>query len=199
MRGNVQRHWHILACAEPPQCLKLVHGRRITGCTRSGGSCSTQFCFRPMTAKATRRYDPRAIKRGTESDGSTPSSGRVPLLDASRHYPPEAPDTWLQLKFQSACSKCCSQDPQIWLYKADMLMRSEAGFGGVMSVPQKLKWKTRLVQHGFPDRSFDIEFWQEQGDEAIFSAAWEMVVLAEETNHGRKPRLQRTATTLKRV
>lgn len=85
------------------------------------------------------------------------------------------------------------------LEKADMLMRSEVGFGGVMSVPQNSKWTTRLVQRGFPDRSFDIEFWQEQGDEAIFSAAWEMVVLAEETNHGRKPRLQRTATTLKRV
>jgi hypothetical protein len=27
----------------------------------------------------------------------------------------------------------------------------------------------------FPDRSFDIEFWQVQGDEAIFAAAWEMV------------------------
>jgi hypothetical protein len=47
--------------------------------------------------------------------------------------------------------------------------------------------------------SFDIEFWQEQGDEAIFAAAWEMVELAEEISHGRKPRLQRTATTLKRI
>jgi len=55
------------------------------------------------------------------------------------------------------------------------------------------------VERGFPDRSFDIEFWQEQGDEAIFSAAWEMVELAEETRHGGKPRLQRTATTLKRI
>jgi len=55
------------------------------------------------------------------------------------------------------------------------------------------------VERGFPDRSFDIEFWQEQGDEAIFAAAWEMVELAEEINHGRKPALQRTATTLKRV
>ena len=52
-------------------------------------------------------------------------------------------------------------------------------------------WKTRLVKGGFPDRSFDIEFWQEQGDEAIFAAAWEMVELAEEVNHGRKPTLQR--------
>jgi hypothetical protein len=29
-------------------------------------------------------------------------------------------------------------------------------------------WKTRLVEGHFPDRSFDVEFWQEQGDEAIF-------------------------------
>jgi hypothetical protein len=56
-----------------------------------------------------------------------------------------------------------------------------------MNIPQNSNWKTRLVQGAFPDRSFDIEFWQEQGDEAIFAAAWEMVELAEETNHGRKP------------
>jgi hypothetical protein len=48
-----------------------------------------------------------------------------------------------------------------------------------MGIPQNSRWKTRLLQGSFPDRSFDIEFWQEQGDEAIFSAAWEMVVLAE--------------------
>jgi hypothetical protein len=60
-------------------------------------------------------------------------------------------------------------------------------------------WKTRLVEGGFPDRTFDVWFWQEQGDEAIFSAAWEMVELAEEVNNGRKPTLQRTATALKRI
>ena len=58
-------------------------------------------------------------------------------------------------------------------------------------------WKTRLVEGEFPDRSFDIQFWQEQGDEAIFSAAWEMVELAEELRHGRKPTFQRTITVLK--
>jgi hypothetical protein len=58
------------------------------------------------------------------------------------------------------------------------------------------KWKTRLVEGRFPDRDFDIEFWQEQGTEAIFSAAWEMVELAEEIKHGRKPTLQRTVTHL---
>jgi hypothetical protein len=55
------------------------------------------------------------------------------------------------------------------------------------------------VKGGFPDRSFDIEFWQEQGDETIFAAAWEMVELGEEIVHGRKPTLQRTITNLKRI
>jgi predicted nucleotidyltransferase len=55
-------------------------------------------------------------------------------------------------------------------------------------------WKTRIVRGGFPDRNFDIEFWQEQGDEAIFRAAWDMVVMAEEFKYGREPRLQRTVT-----
>jgi predicted nucleotidyltransferase len=65
-----------------------------------------------------------------------------------------------------------------------------------MSTPQNSTWKTRLVERGFPDRSFDIEFWQEQGDEAIFAAAWEMVELAEEIRHGRKPTLQRLLQVL---
>lgn len=49
----------------------------------------------------------------------------------------------------------------------------------------------------FPDRSFDIEFWQEQGDEAIFAAAWELVELAEEFRIGKKPTFARTSTALK--
>jgi hypothetical protein len=68
-----------------------------------------------------------------------------------------------------------------------------------MSIPKNSGWKTRLVEGEFPDRSFDIEFWQAQGDEAIFAAAWELVELAEEASHGRKPTLQRTVTTLKRI
>ena len=68
-----------------------------------------------------------------------------------------------------------------------------------MSTAGKSEWKTRLVEHEFPDRSFDIEFWQAQRDEAIFAAAWELVELAEEFSHGRKPTLQRAATTLKRI
>ncbi len=66
-----------------------------------------------------------------------------------------------------------------------------------MNHEQKTAWKTRLVKGGFPDREFDIAFWQEQGDDAIFRAAWDMVELAEEMKHGRKPTFQRTVTTLK--
>jgi len=66
-------------------------------------------------------------------------------------------------------------------------------------IPHKPAWKTRLVQGGFPDRQFDIEFWQEQGHEAIFAAAWELVELAEEMKHGRKPTLQKNVTALKRI
>ena len=81
----------------------------------------------------------------------------------------------------------------------DILIMLKAIFVIVMGSPQHSDWKTRLVKGNFPDRSFDVEFWQEQGDEAIFAAAWEMVELAEEVSHGRSPRLQRTATTLKRI
>ena len=39
---------------------------------------------------------------------------------------------------------------------------------------------SRVVRGGFPDRQFDVDFWQQQGDEAIFAAAREMVGLAQE-------------------
>lgn len=57
----------------------------------------------------------------------------------------------------------------------------------------------RQVKGRFPDREFDVEFWQDQGDEAIFRAAWEMVELAERLKHDREPTLQRTVTSLKRL
>jgi hypothetical protein len=66
-----------------------------------------------------------------------------------------------------------------------------------MSDSHDSNWKTRLVDGGFPNCSFDIEFWQEQGDEAIFSAAWEMVELSEELRTGNKPVFQKTVTLLK--
>jgi hypothetical protein len=64
---------------------------------------------------------------------------------------------------------------------------------------QPLKWRTRLVQGHPPDREFDIDFWQEQGDEAIFRAAWELVELAEEVKYGRKPAFQRSVTQLRKT
>ncbi len=70
--------------------------------------------------------------------------------------------------------------------------------GGTNALRRK-KWKTRLGCGGFPDRSFDVEFWQAQGDDAIFRAAWELVELAEQVKHGRKSVLQRTVTKLIRV
>jgi predicted nucleotidyltransferase len=39
---------------------------------------------------------------------------------------------------------------------------------------------SRVVRGGFPDRQFDVDFWQRQGDDAIFEAAWQMVGLAQE-------------------
>lgn len=39
---------------------------------------------------------------------------------------------------------------------------------------------SRIVRGGFPDRQFDVDFWQQQGDDAIFEAAWDMVGLAQE-------------------
>jgi hypothetical protein len=39
---------------------------------------------------------------------------------------------------------------------------------------------SRVVRGMFPDRQFDVDFWQQQGDEAIFEAAWELVGLAAE-------------------
>lgn len=66
-------------------------------------------------------------------------------------------------------------------------------------IPRNSVWKTRLVKGAFPDRSFDIEFWQEQGDEAIFAAAWELIELSEALRLGQKPTLERTVTTLKKT
>ena len=48
--------------------------------------------------------------------------------------------------------------------------RKSDGFKGEnIFIPRNSVWKTRLVEGSFPDRSFDIAFWQEQGDEAIIT------------------------------
>lgn len=47
---------------------------------------------------------------------------------------------------------------------------------------------------GDEEGRFDVEFWQRQGDQAIFEAALDMILdyLAIKQGHADKPRLQRT-------
>jgi len=47
---------------------------------------------------------------------------------------------------------------------------------------------------GDNEKRFDIEFWQRQGDQAIFAAALDMIIdyLMIRYGHADKPRLQRT-------
>ncbi len=57
---------------------------------------------------------------------------------------------------------------------------------------QKIKESYRRIDD--EDNRFDIEFWQAQGDQAIFEAALEMIqdYLIVRYGHADKPRLQRT-------
>lgn len=50
------------------------------------------------------------------------------------------------------------------------------------------------------DRSFDIEFWQSQDDNARFDAAWELVLFAHELNGQTEDelRLQRSIESVER-
>ena len=56
----------------------------------------------------------------------------------------------------------------------------------------------RLVRLKDADRSFDIEFWQRLGPEAIFKAAWELV---EHAYAGKNVdlRLQRSVASFRRL
>lgn len=49
------------------------------------------------------------------------------------------------------------------------------------------KWRSQVVRGRFPDRTFDVVFWQEQGDENIFDAAWEMVELTAQVKGSSAP------------
>jgi hypothetical protein len=49
------------------------------------------------------------------------------------------------------------------------------------------------------DRSFDIEFWQRQGDAAIFNAAWELVEFYLRQNNINESRLQRDIVHFQRT
>jgi hypothetical protein len=54
--------------------------------------------------------------------------------------------------------------------------------------------KERYQRIGDDTDSFDIEFWQSQGDQAIFKAALEMILdyLTIRYGHADEPRLQRS-------
>lgn len=73
---------------------------------------------------------------------------------------------------------------------------SESAMGS--GTQKESEFRTRVVRGRPADRQFDIEFWQGQGDEAIFAAAWEMIWIVEESRHGAKPTFQRTVTQVKR-
>lgn len=96
--------------------------------------------------------------------------------------------------FDSSTTGVSEGSSRVGHFDPDILIILKTILRANMSRPQNSAWRTRLVEGGFPDRSFDIEFWQEHGDEAIFAAAWELVELAEEVRNGRKPTLQRTVT-----
>ena len=49
------------------------------------------------------------------------------------------------------------------------------------------------------DRSFDVEFWQRQGDAAIFDAAWELVEFYLQENKIYESRLQRDIVHFQRI
>ena len=54
---------------------------------------------------------------------------------------------------------------------------------------------------GDPDDRFDIDFWQSQGDLAIFQAARQLVLDAQilKNGHADEPRLQRTVESFHRL
>lgn len=67
------------------------------------------------------------------------------------------------------------------------------------NMPER-RFKTRLIRRDEDDGSFDREFWQGLGHEAIFAAAWEMVAEVDliRGGDGRQPRLQRSVHRLQR-
>lgn len=68
-------------------------------------------------------------------------------------------------------------------------------------MPEKRRNITaRFVRRDEDDRSFDREFWQQQGHEARFAAAWEMVAEVQlfRGQDGNEPRLQRSVQNIQR-
>jgi hypothetical protein len=69
----------------------------------------------------------------------------------------------------------------------------------VSSEPENRFIMERVGKVGETDRSFDREFWQRQGPEAIFAAAWEMAVEAWRWKNqcDGEPEFQRSVESLK--
>ena len=65
----------------------------------------------------------------------------------------------------------------------------------------KRKMVTRLINIKDNDRSFDLEFWQQAGEEARFAAAWQMVLdmHAIRGDEDGQSRLQRSVENIERL
>jgi hypothetical protein len=69
-----------------------------------------------------------------------------------------------------------------------------------MAAMTRKNFQERLVRRDQDDGSFDREFWSQQGAEARFAAAWEMVAEAElfKGKDARESRLQRSVQHIQR-
>lgn len=72
------------------------------------------------------------------------------------------------------------------------IKRSETG-GGQLTM---MRFGRNIAEM---DKSFDLEYWQRQGDAAIFSAAWEMVEFYLREKNINECRLQRTVENFQRT
>lgn len=72
------------------------------------------------------------------------------------------------------------------------IKRSETG-GGQLTM---MRFGRNIAEM---DKSFDLEYWQRQGDAAIFSAAWEMVEFYLREKNINESRLQRTVENFQRT
>jgi hypothetical protein len=65
----------------------------------------------------------------------------------------------------------------------------------------KRKMTARLIRIKDDDRSYDLEFWQQAGEQARFAAAWQMVLdmKAIRGEDGRQSRLQISVENIERL
>ena len=82
------------------------------------------------------------------------------------------------------------------------LRRKQVNYEGNYAKIRWMKKKvvmSRVVRGKFPDRSFDLEFWEKIGTAGKFEAAWEMVLELANWNprYASQQRLRRTVSLLK--